>query len=84
MKVLNLTPISIHLDGELFEEQKGKGFNTPLLYKLADKTGGVFSQHLDTFMQQATKIETKEDRTWIFILGSLVFYLASVLLRESR
>ncbi|MEZ4753797.1 MAG: VWA domain-containing protein [Bdellovibrionota bacterium] len=80
----DLTPIAINLDGTLFGEQSDQGYKTSLLYLLADKTGGKVQPSADSYLQQASSVEVKEDKTWIFILGALLFYLLAVIFRESR
>ncbi|MBN8550459.1 MAG: VWA domain-containing protein [Deltaproteobacteria bacterium] len=77
-----LTPVAFALQGSLFGERRGEGYNMPLLYALADGTGGKINPNAQDIKSQVYKhIERQDLTTWFLATGLLVFLL-EILLRE--
>lgn len=69
-----LTPVAFYLSGELFGEQKGRGFNTPLLSALASGTGGTLNPRAVDIAAQTYR------QTERYQLGTACLFLAALLL----
>lgn len=69
-----LSPVGFYLSGELFGEQKGRGFNIPLLATLASATGGEINPDPAALRNQ-TYTQTRKRE-----LGTFGLLLAAVLL----
>ncbi len=78
-----LTPVAFYLSGELFGERKNQGFNMPLLYELAGKTGGVVNPALSDLNTPTIKEERHELAHW-FIFAAICLLLLEIIYRELR
>lgn len=77
-----LTAVAFGLSGDLFGERKGEPFNLPLLYALADESGGkVNPTRADIQSQVYTRVQ-RSDLGYLFVALALVFLCVEVVLRE--
>lgn len=78
----SLTPVAFHLSGELFGEQRGKGFNRSLLEQLAHESGGVVNPSPELLLSQKSERVSAVPLTPWFLLAALVLILIEILRRE--
>lgn len=77
-----LTPVAFNISGELFGEQKGKGFNVPFLSALASSTGGAMNPTKEQLSASAVRKVERKELTWLFILAALALLLLETMRRE--
>ena len=77
-----LTPVTFALSGDLFGEQKGKGFNRPLLEELVAANGGFMNPSAEDFLANAKKeVHKTSFAPWLIALAAFLLLL-EVLFRE--
>lgn len=77
-----LAPVAFNVSGSLFGEQKGQGFNTPLLYALANQSGGKVNPSREEVQAQSYVKIQKVSLAPIFIALALLCFFAEIILRE--
>lgn len=77
-----LTPVAFALQGTLFGERRGEGYNLPLLYALADGTGGKINPSAEDIKSQVYKHVERKDLTNLFLVAALLLFLIEILVRE--
>jgi Ca-activated chloride channel family protein len=78
----NLIPSGIHLPGELFGEQKGKGFNVAFLQELAAINGGKINPEIADLKGGEEQIVDKTDLRPGFFIAALLLLLLEIGVRE--
>jgi hypothetical protein len=78
----SLTPVGIHLSGELFGEKKGLGINLPLLARIAATTGGKINPSPEDLQSLGVPKRTRTELAPWFIALGLALLLLEILLRE--
>lgn len=77
-----LTPVAWNVSGELLGEQKGQGFNVPLLEQISSRTGSTLNPATSAnFIQSASKSE-RRSLTWACIAAALLLLLLEIIVRE--
>ena len=77
-----LAPVAFFLKGDLFGEQKGKGYNMPLLHALADATGGKINPSAAEIRSNIYTSTERTDLRYLFLISSLILLCLEILLRE--
>lgn len=77
-----LTPVAFYLSGDLFGEKKGKGFNIPLLSRLASQTGGAINPDPDTLKGKTSIREEKTDLVPYLLGLALLLFALEIFVRE--
>jgi uncharacterized membrane protein len=77
-----LTPVAFYLSGELFGEIKGKGFNLPVLTRLASLTGGAFNPSAEEVRTQVYTKTIKKSLAVPLLIFALFLLLLDILFRE--
>ena len=76
----NLPPVIFHIEGSLFGEEKGKGFNIPLLTEIAGISGGEINP-IKAPKQEQVLFDKYPLSPWLF-LASLAVLLLEIIVRE--
>lgn len=77
-----LTAVAFALQGTLFGERRGEAYNLPLLYALADGTGGSINPSAQDIKSQVYRQVQREDLTNLFLVAALLLFLIEILWRE--
>ncbi len=77
-----VTAVAFALSGESFGEQKHKGFNRPLLERIASETRGEVNPAIDVLNSKTVSAPEYLDISYVPLLLALAFIILEIYLRE--
>lgn len=77
-----LTPVAFYLSGELFGEQRGRGFDLPYLARLAEQSAGKLNPAAEDLKDLTAVSFSREPLGHWFLLAALLLFLLEVVRRE--
>ncbi len=77
-----LAPVAFLLPGDLFGEQKGRGYDLQLLHSLADATGGKINPQAADIRSNIYTTTERTDLRFVFLVLSALLLLLEIFFRE--